>query len=766
MVKFYPPLNIAGLTVYTDDTDNSLFYAMPDEPSFRTDPVSGNLVLKFIEYLLPVDRPDGSKGGGFLIFDSVFVISDAKRAAVMTALNALGLKDFQGNAVVPKLAMPPFVPATVSATRTTPTATLVLLDSGGALVTKIESAGRPSLLGSLICSFTAELSPEGATIVQQAMSGAGGIVQIAYDLSYWAVLPDVTGHVWFYADKLATFAQTITKTGKSWDSDNDSENETLRESFTNSQAGGVYFDFSGLQGAGDDATKLKNDLTNWGWKELDAAAQSVLAAQSAAGSGSGGGSGSGTGSGSGSGGGSGTSSGGVTGGNTGGDIGTDHGDDGYDNVHRDEQSHSKFDFNEWYQEKDSILFSTTQQGTLPSPANFNKYKQTINANDPFFAQIHATFQVDCDFAKFLIQSVDLSVTYTKSNPNTVGGFHFTKPDDVYKFDSDTVNGDMTYQYQFNVNYQDQSAPFTSKPVTTNASVVTLDVGSMGMLYVNMTVSNVDFTKSPQVTMQFTYPGLDSMGASISRGFSFDPTKKTDSLLVVLKEAFNQKYTYQVTYSMADGSQYVAAPVTDNTQELFIKNPFVTTTVSFISEGDFVNDIDSIFLKMTYTDTTNKLTQTSEYTFTSQNRSHDWLIPTIAGTDGVVTYSGVVMHKNHTTDNIPDTTAKGTLVTFGPPNQSIITVSVDGSIVDWTKVKMAKVEFNYADAANNIALAQEILVKQTGSTPSTWTFYTKDPAKTAYAYTVTYYLAGPPPTVTTEPPVPTCTDTILVLTGPA
>ena len=291
MLKLYPPLDIAGLTVYTDDTDNSLFYVMPDTPSFRTDPASGNLVMKFIKYLLPVDRPDGSKGGGFLIFDSVFVLSDAKRTAIMTALNGMGLKDRQGNAIVPKLAMPPFVPAKISPTESTPTATLTLLDSGGALVTKIESAGRPSLLGSLICSFTAELSPEGATVVEAAMTGAGGVCQIAYDLSYWAVLPDITGHVWFYADKLATFSQSITKSGGSWDSSNNSENETLRESFTNSQAGGVYFDFSGLQGAGDDATKVENDLTNWGWKELDAAAQQALSGQAAS-SGSGSGSGS------------------------------------------------------------------------------------------------------------------------------------------------------------------------------------------------------------------------------------------------------------------------------------------------------------------------------------------------------------------------------------------------------------------------------------------------------------------------------------------
>ena len=208
------------------------------------------------------------------------------------------------------------------------------------------------------------------------------------------------------------------------------------------------------------------------------------------------------------------------------------------------------------------------------------------------------------------------------------------------------------------------------------------------------------------------------------------------------------------------------PVQDNTQQLFIMNPFVNSTVSFLSEGDFVNDVDSIFLKMTYTDSVNNQTETADYTFSAANRSYDWTFPTLANSNGIVSYSGVVMHKNHTTDNIPSTNATGSLVTFGPPNQAIVTVTVDSSVLDWTKVKMAEVDFSYTDAANNIALTQEMLVKQSGCSPASWTFYTKDPTKNAYAYTVTYYMATTPATVNTMPPVPSCTKTLLVLTGPS
>jgi hypothetical protein len=173
MLALYRTHSIADLTVYEDDSNPSLFYVMPDQPGFRIDPQTTKPVLKLIKYVLPVNRPDGSKGGGFLIFDSYFVISDAKRNTLQSALNDLlkqrGIKGSTGAPAVAQFGAPTFTKGTAS---------LTLLDSGGALVTKIHTTSKPSLLGSLICAFTAELSPEGVAVVEGAMEGSGGMGQI------------------------------------------------------------------------------------------------------------------------------------------------------------------------------------------------------------------------------------------------------------------------------------------------------------------------------------------------------------------------------------------------------------------------------------------------------------------------------------------------------------------------------------------------------------------------------------------------------------
>ncbi len=752
MLLLYSTQLIEGVTVYGDDSDPSKFYVMPDEPSFRLDPKTGQPVMKFIKYLMPVDRPDGSKGGGFLIFDSVFVISAATRAKVQSALNDLlksrGLKNASGGALTAQLSLPTFTKGTAS---------LTLLDSGGALVTKIENSGKPSLLGSLICSFTAELSPEGAAVVQGAMSGTGGVVQVAYDLSYTAVLPPITGKVWFNAMQFQSFYQTIDKSGGNVWHGNNTEDETLRQSFINSQSGGVDFDFSGLDPNDPNSTKVKDDILNWGWSQLANAAKSVVpgGTQAAASSGSSTpSSGSGDGS---SGSGSGNAPVPV--------VGANRGDDGMDHVHRNEQYFAAASFYEVYHEKDSINFSTTQQGTLPNVPNFASLCSTINANDPFFAQIHATVAVNADFAKFNINSVDVSCQYTKSNPVKASAFHFTKPDDIGKFDSDTVNGDMNYSYNFIVNYIDQSQAYSSPTFTQLSPQITVDVGALGIFHLDIFIGSVDFAKTPQVQVAVKYPDPDASGQPISRQFSFDQSKKADSLIAVILKTVDKPYQYQITYVMADGTQVIEDWQSATSAQLYINTPFSSRTISFVSEGDFVNNVDNIFLRMTYNDAINKYQQSADYTFTAQNRSHDWTFPVLGSGQGTITYSGVVSYKNHTTENIPETTNPNSLITFGPPNQLAVTVSPDAALIDFTQVKLIQVNFEYADAANNIDVKQEITLKSGSITPASWTFYARDASKTAYTYQATYYLATNPPSVK-KLPAATSSDTDLVLMMPS
>jgi hypothetical protein len=717
---------LEGLEVFRDDSQWNLYYVIPDQPRLRIDEVTKKPIFTLIKYKMPVDRPDGKKGGGFVIFDSTFTVPDDKlkkiQAKLDTQLQASGFRGGDGQPAKAQIGKVPFTKGTAS---------LILLDSGGALVTKIQSPGKPSLFGSLICSFTAELSPEGATVLEAVLKGGRGVAQVSYDMHFPATLPPITGRVWFYASKFYSFYQSVDKSGGSWDSSNNREVDHLHESFMNSQAGGVYFDFSHLGYLDADTSKKIHDaIENWGWSQIDQAVKTAILPDIKA--------------------------------------AEDRGDHGMDHIKKMQSTWESSSFNRYISEKEGVDFESPFVGTLPSVTEmgfkWQDFYVEVDANDPFFAQVHSSIAVNADFERYGIDSVDVHCEYTKGNPATIKDFHFKKADDIGKFDSNTSNGDMHYAYSFCVNYKDQSKPYQSELIETNKGQVTINANELGILYVGISIGSVDFDKTPQVQVAVRYPEDDANGHPVSQQFNFTKDKKADRMLAVLLKPVDKEYEYQITYIMADGTQVVTEWRKNDSNQLYINSPFVMHTFSFLAEGDFANSIDNIFLKMKYADPINRIEQEADYTFTVQNRSKDWQIPVISGGKGTVTYSGVISYKNHTTEPIPPIDTERDLIEFGPPNQVIISVMPDTTLIDFSAVKMIKLDLEYKDDDNKIDMKREYLLKN-GVTPQPWTFYARNPQKTSYSYATTFYLATTPPKVVQVPPA-SSTDTELVLTMPA
>src|SRR5262249_746827 len=264
----------------------------------------------------------------------------------------------------------------------------------------------------------------------------------------------------------------------------------------------------------------------------------------------------------------------------------------------------------------------------------------VDLNDPFFAQVNASVNVNADYAKFDIDSVDVHLEYTKTNPATIQDFHFKKSDDVGHFLSDTANGDMNYAYPVAVNYKDQAQAYQSPLIETNKGQITVNANDLGILCVDLQVGSVDFTKTPQVQVSIEYPDADANGRPVSQQFTFDKSKSQDTMLAVILKQVNKPYRYQILYILADGSQFTTDWKEQNSSTLYINSPFITRSYTLFAQGDFTTGIDTILLKLKYVDAVNKIEQDTSYSFTAQNRSHDWPVSTVINSKGKVTYSGV------------------------------------------------------------------------------------------------------------------------------
>ena len=69
---------VPGVSIYGDDQLPWVFSVLASQPTFRLDD-KGRPVFKFIKYRLPLDRPDGKKGGALVAFDVEFAVSDTPR---------------------------------------------------------------------------------------------------------------------------------------------------------------------------------------------------------------------------------------------------------------------------------------------------------------------------------------------------------------------------------------------------------------------------------------------------------------------------------------------------------------------------------------------------------------------------------------------------------------------------------------------------------------------------------------------------------------
>src|SRR4051794_24411528 len=80
-----PETGVEGVTVFGDSDKFYVFYILPQQPRYRVDG-NGRYSFGFFKYRFPVDRPDGKKGGGFLLFDIEFVVDADKLKKVKDAL--------------------------------------------------------------------------------------------------------------------------------------------------------------------------------------------------------------------------------------------------------------------------------------------------------------------------------------------------------------------------------------------------------------------------------------------------------------------------------------------------------------------------------------------------------------------------------------------------------------------------------------------------------------------------------------------------------
>lgn len=691
MLKIAPEdvTTVPGVSIYEDDELPWVFYAISSQPAFRLDE-HGNPVVKMVKYTLPLDRPDGRKGGALLAFDVQFALSPEQTAAIVAAKQKV-LDTMYGGVDVPKVVIgqPTWTKGTAS----------INLSKDGVLVESVMNPAHPSLYGQNITPFFVELTPEGASVFEAAMSGQGGFVQVCYELTA-AVGCLVHATATYDASKTYDFKQHFIS-GKHWDGDDTQVNE-ITEAWRQTNAVDIQPEFP--IGTPED---LKTQVTGQLFKFID----QMIAGRPLA------------------------------------DIPPADRSTGDQDIERIVNISETQNFTYTFHEHQAIDWSFNPQGTLPNVdtipgKKWSDYVIEVNpAADPFYKSIDVAVRVDIDFEKLPVHSVDVTIDY---GTNTGNSYHFEKAEDIGHFRAYTSdnNGSKDYKYSYKVNYKGEARTLEMRDLDGHADELTVTVGDTGIFNVDVTGAAINFDQISAAEVTLHYADTDN-------------DVKFDEVVVIKKDKSEANYqnvvftpelkpfTYDVNYITADGKHYSKLGRTGLPGQLYVNGPFTDTQTINMQVHSAL--ISTVFLDLTYLDEGNDFTAQKSLSINAAVKPWEtWSFPVVDIKAGAVTYSGLITYTDGTTEDIGTKTlpAGERSIKIGSDDKLIDIVPVT-ALIDWGQVKLLQVDADYVDEANNIDESYSWILRQS-DTPLTHQQHLADPHKDTFTWTARLYMANGQP----------------------
>ena len=719
MLKIDSPIGLTDattgdlITIYrdSDPAKFNVFYPMPSQPRYRLGP-DGKPLFTFLKYKNPIDRPDGTKGGGFCMFDLAFILDPATLVDVRKQLQKVVDDYATRNRINP-------VPAVeiVAPTFTRGKNSLVYPAALGA--TQVPSGGTPSLFGDNVSTFAIELSDKAATAFEASMRNtAAAPFSVRYDMWFWAQLMPISIHAYWNATKFYSFVQTIDVDWKMWG--NSSYRETVREQMRQSESTQITFTWGPVSLNEDEKNKVENTLRDWATRALeDAVQRNMLAAIAPM---------------------------------------TDDQrkrPDGIDDVARDITSTRIASVTIDYKESQTVEYFAAPQGMLPSvmslkdaagqPLDPNEFFRTVDLDDPFFQQVRVNATANADFTNLPIQSVEVKCIY-KGKPMTNlatgeprGEGRLTSPNDMLKFGSYLEDGDWKYKYSYQVNYRGESRQFQSPEIETNEGVLTIGVDDVGILAVDVSAGDLNWNDVDRATVTFRYEdtGVDPY----EEQFILTQAAPTHAIQKVIFQPLRKNYRYSVKYSMKNGLEYQGGWFEGRSRKLFINDVFGgRRTIAVRGVADFTNRVQTVFVDLDYRDAANNYAQSKSQGLTAQSPFFEWNFPVIDPAAGEVTYRATIAYKDGTTDTVPVTKADGNTVVLPPAVEAFLEVQVVPDLVDWSETRLARVSLSYSDPDSKVAAARDLIFSPSNKAGTSWKVELKNKQQDSYRYIATYYMS--------------------------
>jgi hypothetical protein len=226
-------------------------------------------------------------------------------------------------------------------------------------------------------------------------------------------------------------------------------------------------------------------------------------------------------------------------------------------------------------------------------------------------------------------------------------------------------------------------------------------------------------------------------------FTIDQDHQSHRLQKVIFVEVNQPYEYRVKYVMENGKEIETGPFEDRAKPLIINDPFSEIrSVMVRASGNLQDKVQAILVDLSYADSKNKYNLSKSMALDMNMPADEWLIPVITGSQGEITYSGLIRYFDGTEEPIAPTVADRATILVGPSIRDMLEITVlPDFMFDNPDVRLVRVSLDYNDEANSVKEREDFSFRPGDSEPGMWTVELKDKSKTEFHWVATFFMNG-------------------------
>lgn len=752
MLSYFGSITVPGLeriTVFRDDEDSALFYALPSTPRLARDD-RDQLLLDLMIYARDVDKlpPEQLEAQrGWLAASVELALTEEEHLKILDYLRQLMKDEAQGRWAFwrffgltlpdrePKLALPPqFVDGTC---------TLAVPTPGGD--TAPLATSKPSLISTNLVTIAGDLSQDSSELMRQAVLKGGLPIAASYNLTFLARIPSIKIEIsgtrsafiketvnkfktmgttyhrytlhsywwwWDYYNWTVTWAEQYPKVNTTIESHQEEvKSITLKidnADFRNDPAAAEInkqFEAMALQIFSENVVPaILKDMT----AQFDALKKKLDAAAGGA-----------------------------------------------------EQDPNKVVFGEnelTANVSDTINITLERSSVIQvtknpngqvahdlTPEEIKKAITYLDLSDPFFKELPVRVRANVNFSRDPVYGLKVFLDYEQQDdriPKLVKGSKtmlFTSADQVQSFRQILAKGadgavKDTYRYWSEIIYKDTGQVIrvpSSGSLDSRETELVISYRSLGFIQVALTLAPMpDNVVSVDVTLRYPRSNLPSA----TQKLTLTKAAPTASFFTYTGHGGEPgPYLYSVTYVLTDGQRMDLPEREERAEKLTVSNPFEdTVTTTFVAQADFTV-VDKVIVDSTYTDAANDLSMDHHAELATNGASSAWPANLRNPAKLDFSYITTVLFKNGSSQQGgPTPGILGQTVLVGTGGTAALEVLLVPNLSQ--DQPTAIVQLKYDDADNQIHQEQNFRVDNS-QTALSFKVLLRDQAKRIYSYRV-------------------------------